>query len=68
VNSRYERGEYDPPAKMITAGMREAHTGSAVSVPSADDLAHRVRTMLASPDKEQARSAIVGLLAVFAHE
>jgi len=36
--------------------------------PSADDLAQRVRTMLASPDKEQARSAIAGLLAVLAHE
>jgi transcriptional regulator with XRE-family HTH domain len=64
--SRYERGEYDPPAKVINACMREAHIG--VSAPSADDLAQRVRTTLASPDKEQARSAIASLLAVLAHE
>ncbi len=66
--SRYERAEYDPPAKVINACMREAHIGNGVSVPSADDLAQRVRTMLASPDKEQARYAIASLLAVLAHE
>ena len=66
--SRYERGEYDPPAKVINACMREAHIGNGISVPSADDLAQRVRTTLASPDKEQARSAIASLLAVLAHE
>ena len=43
--SRYERGEYDPPAKVINACMREAHIGNGVSAPSADDLARRVRTM-----------------------
>jgi len=48
--------------------MREAHIGNGVSAPSADDLAQRVRTTLASPDKEQARSAIASLLAVLAHE
>ncbi|WP_046060561.1 MULTISPECIES: helix-turn-helix transcriptional regulator [Pseudomonadota] len=66
--SRYERGKYDPPARVINACMREAHIGNGMSVPSADDLAQRVRMTLASPDKEQARSAIASLLAVFAHE
>lgn len=66
--SRYERGEYDPPAKVINACMREAHIGNAASVPSAEDLAQKVRKTLASPDKEQVRSAIASLLAVFAHE
>ncbi|HED1681622.1 TPA: helix-turn-helix transcriptional regulator [Pseudomonas aeruginosa] len=66
--SRYERGEYDPPARVINACMRETHVGSGVSAPSADDLAQRVRMTLAGPDKEQARSAIASLLAVLAHE
>jgi len=66
--SRYERGEYDPPAKVINACMREAHIGNGGLAPSVDDLAQRVRMTLASPGKEQARSAIASLLAVLAHE
>ncbi len=50
--SRYERGEYDPPARVINVCMREAHIGSGLSAPSADDLAQQVRLTLASPDKE----------------
>jgi len=53
-------------ANSVADLIRAARNG--VSAPSADDLAQRVRTTLASPDKEQARSAIAGLLAVFAHE
>jgi len=66
--SRYERGEYDPPARVINACMREAHIGNGASAPSVDDLAQRVRMTLASPGKAQVRSAIAGLLAIFAHE
>lgn len=66
--SRYERGEYDPPSRVINACMREAHIGSVETVPSAEDLAQRVRMTLASPDKARERSAIAGLLAVFAHQ
>jgi len=66
--SRYEREKYDPPARVINVCMREAHIGNGRSVPSADDLAQRVRMTLSSPDKEQVRSAIASLLTVFAHE
>jgi transcriptional regulator with XRE-family HTH domain len=66
--SRYERGEYNPPAKVIDACMREPHIGHGTSVPSADDLAQQVRTALASPDKAQARAAIASLLAAVTGE
>jgi transcriptional regulator with XRE-family HTH domain len=66
--SRYERGKYNPPARVIDACMREAHMGGQTSAPSADDLAQQVRMTLASPDKELARSAIASLLAAVTRE
>ncbi|MDR2207820.1 MAG: helix-turn-helix domain-containing protein [Azoarcus sp.] len=61
--SRYERGKYNPPARVINICMREAHISNEAPAPSADDLAQQVRMTLASPDKEQARLAVANLLA-----
>jgi transcriptional regulator with XRE-family HTH domain len=60
---RYELGKSSPSKRVIDICMQQIHTNDEVTAPSAEDLAQRVRTALADPDKELARSAIASVLA-----
>ena len=65
--SKYERGKTNPPMSFIKQCMHLVHTADD-DVPTADQLAERVRAALADPDLRQARSALSRLVDAFASE
>lgn len=62
--SKYENGRVNPPAGIVERCMRDVHTLSQRRTPSADMIAKRIKTDLASPELEPVRAAIVNLLDV----
>lgn len=66
--SKYERGKASPPISVINRCMRLAHTAESEAIPSAEQLADRVRMTLAGPDMKQARSALSHLVDAFESE
>lgn len=66
--SKYERGKINPPISFINSCMRLVHTAEGETVPSAEQLAERVRVALADPDLGQVRSALSRLVDAFASE
>ena len=66
--SKYERGKTNPPISFINQCMHLVHTAADDDVPTADQLAERIRAALADPDLWQARSALSRLVDAFASE
>ena len=66
--SRYESGKSSPPVSVIEHCMRLVHTQAADEAPTADQLADRVRVVLADPALGQVRSALSRLVDVFVTE
>lgn len=66
--SRYESGKTSPPINVIERCMRLVHTDGSSAAPTADQLAERVRQVLAEPGLEQVRSALSDLVNAFAAE
>lgn len=66
--SKYERGKASPPISVINRCMRLVHTAEGETIPSAEQLAERVRVTLADPDLGRVRSALSRLVDAFASE
>lgn len=66
--SKYERGKASPPISVINRCMRLVHTAEGEVVPSAEQLAERVRLTLSDPEMGQVRSALSRLVDAFASE
>lgn len=66
--SRYESGKASPPVSVIEHCMRLVHTQVADEAPTADQLANRVRVVLADPALGQVRSALSRLVDAFVSE
>jgi len=66
--SRYESGKASPPISVIEHCMRLVHTTGGDDVPTAEQLADRVRVALADPDLGQVRSALSRLVDAFVSE
>lgn len=60
--SRYESGKASPPVSVIEHCMRLVHAQAADEAPTADQLANRVRVVLADPTLGQVRSALSRLV------
>ncbi|KFB70346.1 MAG: putative zinc finger/helix-turn-helix protein, YgiT family [Candidatus Accumulibacter phosphatis] len=60
--SRYESGKASPPAPVIEHCMRMVHSGSSEPIPTADELANKVRTALADTSLGQVRLLISKLI------
>lgn len=60
--SRYERGKASPPAAVIEHCMHLVHESTNGAAPTADDLAKRIRIVLADPAMAPVRAAFSGLL------
>jgi len=66
--SKYERGKTNPPISFINQCMLLVHGAADDDVPTADQLAERIRAAMADPDLRQARSALSRLVDAFASE
>ncbi len=66
--SRYESGKASPPLVVIEHCMRLVHTQAAEVSPTAEQLADRVRAVLADPAFGQVRSALSRLVDAFVVE
>jgi transcriptional regulator with XRE-family HTH domain len=66
--SRYESGKASPPIRVIEKCMQMVHAADADDVPTADQLAERIRASLADPSLWQARLALSRLLDAFVSE
>lgn len=66
--SRYEGGKASPPVSVIEHCMRLVHTQADDAAPTADQLADRVRVVLADPALGQVRSALSRLVDAFVIE
>jgi transcriptional regulator with XRE-family HTH domain len=66
--SKYERGKANPPVSVINRCMRLVHIAEGEAVPSAEQLANRVRESLSDPKLGQVRSALSRLVDAFASE
>ncbi len=66
--SKYERGKANPQLHVINRCMRLVHTTEGEAAPSAEQLAERVRLILADPELGQVRSALSRLVDAFASE
>jgi transcriptional regulator with XRE-family HTH domain len=60
--SRYESGKANPPIRVIEQCMQLVHAADADDVPTADQLAERIRAGLTDPDLRQVRLALSRLL------
>lgn len=60
--SRYESGKASPPVPVIEHCMRLVHSDSGESIPTADELATKVRTALADTSLGQSRLLISKLI------
>lgn len=63
--SRYEGGKASPPISVIEHCMRLVHTQQLVEAPTAEQLAERIRVVLADPGLDQVRSALSRLVDAF---
>lgn len=66
--SRYEGGKTSPPISVIEHCMRMVHITGGDDVPTAEQLADRVRVALADPELGQMRSALSRLVDAFVSE
>lgn len=66
--SKYERGKASPQLNVINHCMRLVHAAEGEASPSAEQLAERVRLILADPGLGQVRSALSRLVDAFASE
>lgn len=66
--SRYESGKASPPVPVIEHCMRLVHSNSREPIPTADELATKVRTVLADTSLGQFRLLISKLIDTLASE
>lgn len=66
--SRYESGKASPPVSVIEHCMRLVHSDSRESIPTADELAIKVRTALADTSLGQFRLLISKLIDTLTNE
>jgi len=66
--SKYEHGKANPPISFINQCLHLVHRATDDDVPTADQLAERIRAAMADPDLWQARSALSRLVDAFASE
>jgi len=66
--SRYERGKANPSVHVIEHCMRLVHSEGAELIPTADELAVKVKTGLAEADQGRLRLALERLIEVLAKD
>lgn len=66
--SRYESGRTNPPVKVIEHCMHLVHTTNIEPIPTANELATKVLTVLANPDLGELRLALARLIDTLVNE
>jgi len=66
--SRYESGKVNPSVNVIEHSMRLVHSENAEFLPTADELAVKVKTGLAKKDQGRLRLALIRLIEVLSND
>ena len=66
--SRYESGKVSPSVNVIEHSMRLVHSENAEFLPTADELAVKVKTGLAKKDQGRLRLALIRLIEVLSND